>query len=110
MAAGVSFPRPHLCLVREMRFAENMGYLTPEARQDYLAAIAALQQEAEQPPPPEATPAAAPQALEITAKRGASGEEKAELIYQGGEAAPVPAAPPEVAPARSPKPAAKKKT
>ena len=100
-------------LMREMQFAERMGHLTPEVKAGYLAGIAALQKEAEQPPPAESAPPEPPRALEITAKRGAPGEEKAELIYPGGGAAPVPEAPPEAAPRPAPakgkKPAAKKK-
>lgn len=114
---SVPMPEKVEALLREMRFLESMGHLTPDQKAGYLDAIAALQKEAEQPPTREATPAAAPQALEITAKRGAPGEEKAELIYQGRGASPVPAAPasaapaaaPRAAPARAPKPTAKKK-
>lgn len=114
---SVPMPEKVEALLREMRFLESMGHLTPDQKAGYLEAIAALQKEAELPPAPEATPAAAPQALEITARRGAPGEEKAELIYQGGEAAPLPAAPesatpaaaPKAVPAKTPKPSAKKK-
>jgi uncharacterized protein len=78
-------------LEREMRFAEAMGNLTPEARQAYLAAITDLQKdEARQAGGSERSgPAGPPKALEITAKRGEPGQEKAELIYDTG---PAPAA------------------
>ncbi len=99
-------------LRREMEFQQRMGNLTPEARKDYLAAIAALQKEEEEPPAAvEGAPAEPPRALEITARRGAPGEEKAELIYDGGSAAPLPEAPAPAAPkpAKKPKPPAAKK-
>jgi hypothetical protein len=114
---SVPMPEKVEALLREMRFLESLGHLTPDQKAGYLDAIAALQKEAEQPPPAAATPAAAPQALEITAKRGAPGEEKVELVYPGGEPSPVPAAPaatapgvaPKDVPARTPKPTVRKK-
>jgi hypothetical protein len=111
---SVPMPEKVQALLREMQFLESMGHLTPQMKAGYLEGIAALQKEAEQPPAAaEGPPAQPPAALEITAKRGAPGEEKAELIYPGGEAAPVSPAPeaaaPKPAPPRPRKPAAKKK-
>jgi uncharacterized protein len=84
---SVPLPEKIQALQREMRFADAMGQLTPEARQAYMAAIADLEKEEAQPRTvSEASPAGPPAALEITARRGEPGREKAELIYGGGTA------------------------
>jgi hypothetical protein len=88
-------------LIEEMRRAEFRGRLSPELQGAYLAAVRELRelrrQEAAAAAASEAPPAASiPTALEITARRDAPGQEKAELRYD-----PVPAPgpiPPIVAP------------
>jgi hypothetical protein len=93
---SVPMPEKVEALLREMRFLETMGHLTPEMKAGYLGGIEALRREAEAPPA--AAEAAPPKALEITAKRGAPGEEKAELLYEDSAAAPLPPPPAPKAP------------
>jgi uncharacterized protein len=84
---SVPLPEKIQALQREMRFAEAMGQLTPEARQAYMAAIADLEkEEAQRATVSESPLPGPPTALEITARRGEPGREKAELIYGGGAA------------------------
>lgn len=79
-------------LIEEMRRAEFRGRLTPELQGAYLAAVRELRelrrQEAEAALASGAPPVAAiPTALEITARRNAPGQEKAELRYDGASGA-----------------------
>lgn len=88
-------------LIDEMRQAERRGRLSPELQLAYLAAVRELRelkrQEAEAAAASGAPPlVAVPAALEITARRDAPGQEKAELLYRRE---PPPAPP---APARNP--------
>jgi hypothetical protein len=88
-------------LIEEMRQAEFRGRLSPELQLAYLAAVRELReikrQEAEAAAASGAPPVVAvPAVLEITARRDAPGQEKAELRYHRE---PAPAAPP---PARDP--------
>jgi hypothetical protein len=88
-------------LIEEMRRAEYRGRLTPDLQGAYLAAVRELRelrrQEAEAAAASGAPPVVGvPTALEITARRDAPGQEKAELRY-----GPAPGAP-AAAPARNP--------
>jgi len=83
-------------LIEEMRRAQYRGNLTADLQGAYLAAVRELReirrQEAEAAAASGAPPAVGvPTALEITARRDAPGQEKAELRYQGQ---PAQAAPP----------------
>jgi hypothetical protein len=101
-------------LIDEMRKAEYRGRLTAEMQGAYLAAVRELReirrQEAAAAAASGAPPAVGvPTALEITARRDAPGQEKAELRFQGSgaesAAIPAPAATPEPLPAPSLAPA-----
>jgi hypothetical protein len=90
-----------------MRQAEFRGRLSPELQLAYLAAVRELRELKRQ----EAAAAAAsgappvvsvPAVLEITARRDAPGQEKAELRYRPEPAPVAPVAPTAPEPARSP--------
>ena len=87
-------------LIDEMRKAEYRGRLTADLQGAYLAAVRELReirrQEAADAAASGAPPAVGvPTALEITARRDAPGQEKAELRFEGAAkpaaAAPIPA-------------------
>lgn len=107
-ARSVTVPERIDALFREMRAAEAEGRLTEDLRRAYYAAVAEL----ERPPPTPAVEAArppeTPQALEITARREAPGEESALLIYERGISEPITRRIPETPPARTSKPKPKK--
>jgi hypothetical protein len=89
-------------LIDEMRRAEYRGRLSPEMQGAYLAAVRELREIRRQEAAAQAASGAppvvgAPSALEITARRDAPGEERAELRY---ERAPEPSLAP--APSRNP--------
>lgn len=89
----------------EMRAAEAQGRMSESMRQAYDAAIGELEKTRRAEVAAQASRAqATPKALEITAKRGAPGQEKAMLIYERGS---VDAQPPKPAPKPASKTAAK---
>jgi hypothetical protein len=88
-------------LIEEMRAAEFRGRLTPEMQGAYLSAVRELRELRRQEAAAQAASGAppvvgVPTALEITARKDAPGQERAELRYDG---APTPA--PSLAPAPS---------
>jgi len=81
-------------LEREMRAADAEGRLTDDLLQSYFLEIQVLEKQQRATLPP------APKALEIRAKRGEPGKEKATLIYDDSRAQEI--SPPTVSPPKSP--------
>jgi hypothetical protein len=75
-------------LLKDIRFAEFAGKPTDELRKAFWAAVEELKREV---PPSAIVDRARPSALVIRARRGARGQESAELIYgaPGSDAAPA---------------------
>jgi uncharacterized protein len=97
---SVSAPAHIEALLNEMRVAQAEGGIPDELRRAYAAALGELQE----------TPAIAtqspgrsdtPKALEITGKRGQPGQEKAQIIYDGGREASTVRKPPAPKPTKS---------
>jgi hypothetical protein len=104
---SVPVPERVDALYREMRAAEADGRLTDELRAAYFAAVSALSQPGPAPQA-EAPRTDPPKALEITARRGAPGEESAVLLYERGVREPIAPRAIEAGPAAKPRPKPKK--